>query len=200
MRRTRQKNIAVKPSNHQNGGVVRIIGGKMRGRKLYFTPIDGLRPTLDRTRETLFNWLARDISNSYCLDLFSGSGALGFEAASRGARQVTMVECSANVARDLNSNCQLLKSSNIEILNLEAVRFLASNENKFDIVFLDPPFGKGLLSDIFDRLTPHLNPEALVYVEQEKSASPFLPGENWQQVKFKKTASFSYALYRITCN
>jgi len=184
--------------NNLSKGVVRIIGGEMRGRKLHFSTVAGLRPTLDRIRETVFNWLARDIAESRCLDLFAGSGALGFEAISRGAAQLTMVEASSKVTRDLKANCQLLKANNIKVINLEAKKFLQTTEQQFDLVFLDPPFGKGLLDETIQLLEPKLNPNALIYIEQESSASPFIPGGNLSQIKLKKTGSFSYALYQYT--
>lgn len=197
MKHSTADKIHKKSNNAHSNGVIRIIGGNMRGRKLKFSDSEGLRPTLDRIRETLFNWLARDIYNSHCLDLFAGSGALGFEAASRGAKQVTMVELSAKVTKDLKSNCQLLKAGNIEVVNQPADRFLQMTQQKFDLVFLDPPFGKNLLKETLERLVPNLVPDALIYIEQEHASFPFVPGQKWQQLKFKKTASFSYALYQL---
>ena len=168
----------------------------MRGRKLRFQTVNGLRPTLDRVRETAFNWLARDIGGSRCLDLFAGSGALGFEAASRGAEHVTLVEQSNKVAKDLKSNQQLLKADNISVINTDCIRFLKQNQEKFHLVFLDPPFGKGLLQSSFELLTPHLTDDALLYIEQENSEQEFRPGSPWLQLKYKNTGSFSYALYQ----
>jgi len=176
-------------------GVVRIIGGQYRSRKLRFSASQGLRPTLDRIRETLFNWLSHDIVGANCLDLFAGSGALGFEACSRGAASVTMVEKTPSVVRDLRSNCQLLGLSTVNVMQMDAFAFLQHNQEKFDLVFLDPPFTQGLLSKVFPLLEPHLNPQALVYIEQEKSKSPFQPPLPWQAIKHKQSGSFSYALY-----
>lgn len=187
----------VNKKNSQDRGVVRIIGGSMRGRKLHFSTVDGLRPTLDRIRETVFNWLARDIGQSQCLDLFSGSGALGFEAASRGAERVTMVENSAKVVNDLRSNAQILSCSNIQVIQSTAIQFLQENKARFDIVFLDPPFGKGMLAEIFDNIKEHLNPDAVIYVEQEKSASAYEPDADWNVIKLKRAGSFSYGLYQL---
>lgn len=197
MQQSKSKMKKLDRNNHgtKKTGVVRIIGGNMRGRKLHFATVSGLRPTLDRIRETLFNWLARDIVESQCLDLFSGSGALGFEAVSRGAMDVTLVEASAKVSRDLKSNIENLSINNAKVVNMEAARFLSLNKKKFDLVFLDPPFGKGLLGEVFDDLKPHLAPDAIVYVEQEISSGSFEPGADWEQLKYKKTGSFSYALY-----
>ncbi len=183
--------------NSQEQGLVRIIGGQMRGRKLKFSLVEGLRPSLDRIRETLFNWLAVDIQQAICLDLFAGSGAIGFEAVSRGAAQVTLVELSPKVARDLQNNAQLIKADNINIVLSDAKSFLQKNQQKFDLVFLDPPFGQGLLSEVLLLLPPFLNPNALVYIEQENAETAYTPDENWIEVKFNKTSRFSYALYQL---
>ena len=187
-----------RPNNKKqtSSGVVRIIGGEMRGRKIRFNSSKGLRPTLDRIRETLFNWLAQDIYGSECLDLFSGSGALGFEAASRGAKTVYFIEKAEPAVKALKDNCKLLNLENTKVVKSDAKTFLNYNENQFDIVFLDPPFGEGLLSNSFDALVPHLKPNALIYIEQEKSENEFVPPEDWQQLKYKSTGRFSYALYQ----
>ncbi|TQV88154.1 16S rRNA (guanine(966)-N(2))-methyltransferase RsmD [Aliikangiella coralliicola] len=198
MQQSKPKKPPEQRKSNQSNGIVRIIGGEMRGRKLRFATVEGLRPTLDRIRETLFNWLAKDIYGANCLDLFAGSGALGFEAISRGAKQVTMVERSAKVVRDLKSNSELLNTSNIKVIQLDSHRFLKTNQQKFDLVFLDPPFGKGLLKDTLRDLKPHLNHDGLVYVEQESQASEYTPEKEWESIKYKKTGSFSYALYRLT--
>jgi len=170
----------------------------MRGRKIRFDAAEGLRPTLDRIRETLFNWLARDIGNSNCLDLFAGSGALGFEAASRGASNVTLVEQNAKVAKSLEQNCQLLKVNNVTVANQSAELFLTQTTEKFDLVFLDPPFAKNLLPATLIKLSPCLAENALLYIEQEHSPNIFIPGEPWQQLKLKSSGSFSYGLYRLS--
>ena len=198
MQQSKTRPNQLKSKATKNTGVLRIIDGSMRGRKLRFNTVDGLRPTLDRVRETLFNWLAKDISQCHCLDLFAGSGALSFEALSRGAPSVFIVEKSPKVSKDLKHNCQLLQVANAKVINLEASKFLKTNQQKFDLVFLDPPFGKGLLADTLKNLIPHLNSQALVYIEQEKSEQEFLPQLPWQQIKYKKTGSFSYALYQLT--
>lgn len=189
----KQKNTKAKTSS----GVVRIIGGSMRGRKIRFSGAEGLRPTLDRVRETVFNWLARDISGSHCLDLFAGSGALSFEAVSRGASHITMVEKNRKVADSLKSNCQSLDLKSAKVINLDASKYLNSCSDKFDLVFLDPPFGKELLNNTVESLIPHLNPGALIYIEQEKSDNEFLLDERFENLKHKTTGSFTYALYRL---
>ena len=179
-------------------GVVRIIGGTMRGRKLRFSAAQGLRPTLDRVRETLFNWLTPEIANSRCLDLFAGSGAIGFEACSRSAKQVFMVEKNAKVAQELRENLKRLNAEQAKIINRDAFSFLNSNQEKFDLVFLDPPFGEGMLNQLMEQIAQHLSTDGLVYIEQESSDTEYQPSEKWEQVKFKKTSSFSYALYRLS--
>jgi 16S rRNA (guanine966-N2)-methyltransferase len=198
MQHSKPKKPNLSKQNNQTKGVVRIIGGSMRGRKLHFSTVAGLRPTLDRIRETLFNWLARDIYNAKCLDLFAGSGALGFEAASRGAAQVTMVDASAKVTKDIESNRQLVNANNIQVVNLNAEKFLQTTEAVFDLVFLDPPFGKNVLATTLQALLPKLAPNALIYIEQESALSPFVPSDQYKQLKFKKTGSFSYALYQLS--
>lgn len=177
-------------------GEVRIIGGTLRGRKIHFPDGDGLRPTLDRIRETLFNWLARDIAGSCCLDLFSGSGALGFEAASRGAKQVVLVEKNSLASQALQANISRFGLTSIALVNQSAESFLAATTTLFDLVFLDPPFGQGLLPATLDLLMPHLTPDAIVYIEQEFSQTPFVPGADWTQLKSKKTSRFIYELYQ----
>jgi len=182
-----------KPSQNQ----VRIIGGSMRGRKIRFVDGEGLRPTLDRIRETVFNWLAADISGANCLDLFAGSGALGFEALSRGARSVALVDSSKQVTQSLSKNIATLGIVNAQLSNLFADQYLRQNTEKFDVVFLDPPFGKMLLESVLDQLKPHLASNALVYVEQENEQSAYAFRNEWDLVKSKKTSTFLYDLIRL---
>ncbi|MFZ1575209.1 MAG: 16S rRNA (guanine(966)-N(2))-methyltransferase RsmD, partial [Chromatiaceae bacterium] len=126
-------------------GRLRIVGGEWRGRRLPVLDQPGLRPTPDRVRETLFNWLAPLIRGAWCLDLFAGSGALGFEAASRGADRVVMIEKLANVARVLHENKLLLDARQIEVIHTDAGPWLAGQAEPFNLVFLDPPFAEDLL-------------------------------------------------------
>jgi len=186
---------SLKKQGNQSNGIVRIIGGSMRGRKLRFSTVEGLRPTLDRIRETLFNWVSHEIKEANCLDLFAGSGALGFESISRGAASLIMVEKNTKVSQDLKKNCQLLALDNASVYNQSYTSFLKQNNTKFDIVFLDPPFGKNMLNDIEEKLTPHFSPNALIYIEQEKSNDEFEASSLWEKVKYKNTGSLSYALY-----
>ncbi|WP_444995894.1 16S rRNA (guanine(966)-N(2))-methyltransferase RsmD [Aliikangiella sp. IMCC44359] len=198
MQQSKPKVSGSKKQANQSNGIIRIIGGSMRGRKLRFSTVDGLRPTLDRVRETLFNWISQDVAGATCLDLFSGSGALGFESVSRGAAHLTMVEKSAKVSQNLKKNCQLLNLENVQIYNQSYELFLKKNSQQFNLVFLDPPFGKKILGDIEEKLTPHLSHGALIYIEQEKSEESFKPSSCWLKIKYKSTGSLIYALYRYS--
>ena len=134
---------AEKSQKSNQTGVVRIIAGKHRGRKLPVLLAEGLRPTTDRVKETVFNWLMHDVLDSHCLDCFAGAGSLGFEALSRGAESVTLVEKQANIARQLKSNIALLKAENAQVIQQDCLSFLSHSQQKFDLVFIDPPFKKG---------------------------------------------------------
>ncbi|QID18890.1 16S rRNA (guanine(966)-N(2))-methyltransferase RsmD [Nitrogeniibacter mangrovi] len=147
---------------------VRITGGQWRSRLLNVTDAAGLRPTPDRVRETLFNWLGQDLTGWRCLDLFAGSGALGFEAASRGAASVVMVECNPRAFAQLRAHAGSLGADRVELIRGDALKFAASAPGPFDLVMLDPPYHKGWL----DRLTPWLDalvaPDGRLYVEAEQ--------------------------------
>lgn len=150
---------------------VRIIGGQYRRRLLEFPDRDGLRPTPDRVRETLFNWLGQDLPGWACLDLFAGSGALGFEAASRGAARVVMIERDAAAAAALEKNRELLGAAEVEVARADARDWLAHDRTAWDIVFLDPPFASGLCAPLLADLHGHLAVEGQVYVEQGEPVS-----------------------------
>jgi 16S rRNA (guanine966-N2)-methyltransferase len=152
-----------------NANRVRIIGGAYRSRILRFTARTGLRPTPDRVRETLFNWLGQDLSGRECLDLFAGSGALGFEAASRGARRVVMVESDPATWRGLEHNVAALGcQSVVELHRADALEFIRDAGRAFDIVFLDPPFDSGLLARLAAALPRLSRPGGMVYVESSR--------------------------------
>ena len=140
----------------------------------------GLRPTPDRVRETLFNWLGQDLTGLRCLDLFAGSGILGFEAASRGATEVVMVEANARVAGVLAQNAATLKASGVELIRGDALEFARSVSSRFDIVFLDPPYRQGWLERIEPLLGRILLPDGLLYVESERSLASL---GDWQTFK-----------------
>jgi 16S rRNA (guanine966-N2)-methyltransferase len=152
---------------------VRVIGGQWRRRLLEFPEVPDLRPTPDRVRETLFNWLGQDLTGMVCLDLFAGSGALGFEAASRGARQVVLVEKDAQAVKALQANKALLGAAQVEIARGDALGVLGSEARLFDVVFLDPPFRLDLLPQVLPALTRRLAPRARVYLEAGEA--PALP-------------------------
>jgi 16S rRNA (guanine966-N2)-methyltransferase len=158
---------------------VRIIGGEWRSRRISFPDHEGLRPSADRVRETLFNWLGQDLSGQSCLDLFAGSGALGFEALSRGAASVVMVEKSRRVCAALSRNAELLAAKNLRLHCADALEFATAADAaaRFDLVFLDPPFRSDLLLQLLPRVAVLLRPGAQVYVE---SAAAFEPSGGWR--------------------
>ena len=180
-------------------GSIRIISGKYRGRKLPVLMAEGLRPTTDRVKETLFNWLMPYIHNANCLDCFAGAGSLGFEALSRGAAKVKLIELKKQAAKQLLANTQLLQSSDILVSNADTVVFLKSQTpEKFDVVFVDPPFNQNLVSPTCALLNQGwLNDQALIYVEMELSGTQVLPA-NWQLIKEKAAGQVSYRLYQYT--
>ncbi len=171
-----------KPRGRSSGaGTLRIIGGEWRRRVLRFPDADGLRPTPDRVRETLFNWLGQDLGGMTCLDLFAGSGALGLEAASRGAERVVLVESSAPVAEALQANVRLLQAGErVEVVRQDAVKFAGSTPRRFDLVFLDPPYRQGWIDRICPLLPRLLHDEGLVYAEAE---TPLAGCGPWRTVK-----------------
>ncbi|MGC2033455.1 MAG: 16S rRNA (guanine(966)-N(2))-methyltransferase RsmD [Steroidobacteraceae bacterium] len=179
---------------------VRIIGGGWRGRRVSFPDIPGLRPTPDRVRETLFNWLQERVAGARCLDLFAGSGALGLEALSRGAKELVFVEQAVAAARALQE--QLIRfggQARAHVAEMGAARYLRSVPQAFDIVFLDPPFGRDALAEYVPMLDEGqwLKPGALVYLENEKKAGvPPLPA-HWQLLKSKSAGEVGYHLARV---
>ncbi|MBN8779584.1 16S rRNA (guanine(966)-N(2))-methyltransferase RsmD [Thiobacillus sp.] len=152
---------------HGAANRVRIIGGQYRRRLLDFPDGAGLRPTPDRVRETLFNWLGQDLPGWICLDLFAGSGALGFEAASRGAGRVVMIERDLKTTAALEKNRTVLGASRVDILRADALAWLANSQEAFDLIFVDPPFGSGLAESVLADLGRHLKPGGHAYIEQE---------------------------------
>ena len=173
---------------------VRIIGGQWRRRILRFPDSEGLRPTPDRVRETLFNWLGQELDGQYCLDLFAGSGALGFEAASRGAAKVVMVETGGRVLASLNDNAELLKAGAVlEIKRVDALQYLNSTQAKFDLVFLDPPYHKGWIPRLEPLLPKVLNEDAAVYVEAEHEIEAL---GDWRTVRHGKAGEVHFHLLR----
>lgn len=154
---------------------VRIIGGQWRRRLLQFPTAVDLRPTPDRVRETLFNWLGQTLEGKVCLDLFAGSGALGFEAASRAASRVVMVERDRAAHNALVANAKALQANNTELRCEDAFDFLSGDQRLFDVIFLDPPYRQGLLPNLLTTIRTHLAGGSLVYVEAEQLPET-LPG------------------------
>jgi 16S rRNA (guanine966-N2)-methyltransferase len=144
---------------------VRIIGGAWRSRRIRFPPRSGVRPSPDRVRETLFNWLGQDLTGLACLDLFAGSGALGFEAASRGAARVMMVERERAAFQSLRENRDALEARQVELARADALEFVRSDRSAYDVVFLDPPFAEDYWPRLLPLLPPRLSPGAAVYCE-----------------------------------
>jgi 16S rRNA (guanine966-N2)-methyltransferase len=182
--------------NRAAPGHVRIIGGRLRGSKLPVPDATGLRPTGDRVRETLFNWLQGELAGIRAIDLFAGTGALGFEAASRGAANVRMLERDPRVAQGLRETAQRLKADAVQVEAADALAWLARPPtDAFDLAFLDPPFAAGLWTECAQRLDPWLAPQAWVYVESPAATPPPLPA-GWREHRRGATREVAYALYR----
>ncbi|MCD6706213.1 MAG: 16S rRNA (guanine(966)-N(2))-methyltransferase RsmD [Thiobacillus sp.] len=157
---------------HGAANRVRIIGGQYRRRLLDFPDSAGLRPTPDRVRETLFNWLGQDLPGWVCLDLFAGSGALGFEAASRGAGRVIMIERDRAAIDALEKNRAVLGANQVDVRRADALAWLANSREIFDLIFVDPPFDSGLATAVLADLARHLKPGGQAYVEQGSEVLP----------------------------
>lgn len=179
---------------------VRIIAGVWRGRKLSFPNLKNLRPTPNRVRETLFNWMTKTIEGTNCLDLFAGSGALGFEALSRGAAKVIFVDSEPEIIANLHANKQMLKAENIEIYNINAKQYLSQTKEQFDIVFLDPPFQQQMIPTYCQLLAKNnlLKPNAYVYIETNTALLPNDLPQNWQIIKQKRAGQVWYYLATST--
>jgi 16S rRNA (guanine966-N2)-methyltransferase len=181
----------------QANNQLRIIGGQFRGRRLPFVEQPGLRPTPDRVRETLFNWLAPVICGARCLDAFAGSGALGFEARSRGSGEVVLLERAAPAAQQLLANAQTLGISNeMNIVQTDALQWLAGAGRPFDVVFLDPPYSAELLAPAIEKLANNgwLAAGARVYLETASSSDfPTLP-TGWELIRDKTAGQVRYGL------
>lgn len=177
-------------------GQIRIIGGKWRGRKLKVPDVVDLRPTPDRVRETLFNWLAPVLQGANCLDLFAGSGALGFEALSRGASHVTMVDYSSTVITLLQQESLMLKAENIEIYRAQVPEQLQTALRPFDVVFLDPPYQKDILLPCCFYLEEQafLADNAYIYLEAKEILTEKDLPANWKIIKSKIAGQVAYHL------
>ena len=181
-------------------GRLRIVAGNWRSRLLEIAAVPGLRPTAERIRETLFNWLAPNIQGARCLDLFAGTGALGLEALSRGAGTVVFVEKSAVAAKALRANVALLEATGADVRQADALEYLVqAGASPFDIVFLDPPFAADMLEDLCRLLdeTSLVENGSLVYLEDDRARSPIsLPG-SWTLLKSKTAGNVRYALAQV---
>ena len=188
-------------------GKCRIIAGKWRGRVLRFDDADGLRPTTDRIRETVFNWLQAYLPNSHCLDCFAGSGVLGFEAVSRGADEVIFLEQNKQTVSNLKENANVLAADERKVViehgdALSWLRSVKTDKNLasyFDLVFLDPPFHTGLLNESCTLLGDSgcLAKDAIIYVEHELNANVEVP-ENWSCLKDKSSGQVTYKIFTNT--
>ncbi|KAA1195651.1 16S rRNA (guanine(966)-N(2))-methyltransferase [Photorhabdus heterorhabditis] len=186
-----------KKSQQQSMGQIRLIGGKWRSRKLPVPNSPGLRPTTDRVRETLFNWLAPVIQEARCLDCYAGSGALGLEALSRYAAQATFIEYERNVAKQLSANLALLDAKNAEIINDSALNYLSQPGAPYNVIFLDPPFRQGMLAKTIKLLEQQgwLADKSWIYVEAESESAAADVPVNWHLHREKVAGQVAYRLY-----
>jgi len=190
----------VKLNKTKTQGQLRIIAGSWRGRKLAVLDLEGLRPTSNRVRETVFNWLQSHLGQSRCLDLFAGTGALVLEAASRGAEHVSLVELNSKAAMQLRTHCQTLSAEQCEVHLQAATDFLNQHQQQYDIVFIDPPYQSDYWSEVAEQLiaTGSLADDALIYLEYPRQLDkPLLPAQ-WQLIKEKKAGAVNYCLFRNT--
>ena len=194
---SRKPSKAIKPSRET--GQIRIIAGKHRGRKLPVLMADGLRPTTDRVKETVFNWLMPYLYQSRCLDCFAGSGSLGFEALSRGAEEVALIELNKDAAKQLKQNATTLKADNISVYHQDILSYLQQTPTSFDLVFVDPPFRKNLVKTTLEQLEQGwLADDAVVYLEMEAETTTPALGDNWELLKEKIAGQVAYRLYQYT--
>lgn len=176
---------------------VRIIAGRWRGRKLPVANVEGLRPTGDRIRETLFNWLMSDTAGARVLDLFSGAGSLGLESLSRGASELSMIERHPHAAKQLRENLKTLGAENARVIESDAINWLEQNAAQpYDLVFIDPPFSQDLWQASFDKLEAggYLHSGSAIYVECERN-HPLSTPPNWHLHRDKNAGNVSFRLY-----
>jgi 16S rRNA (guanine966-N2)-methyltransferase len=174
---------------------IRITGGVCRSRLIDVAEVAGLRPTPDRVRVTLFNWLGQDLTDQRCLDLFAGSGVLGFEAASRGATTVTLVERDRRACATLRRNAAALKLGQVEILCVDALKFAVSSALRYDVVFLDPPYRLGLIDQVAPHLVDLTVPGARIYVESEVALDGLGGAGAWQLLRRDRAGQVCYHLF-----
>jgi 16S rRNA (guanine966-N2)-methyltransferase len=181
----------------RGAGKLRIVAGHLRGSRIDVADQEGLRPTSDRVRETVFNWLAPMIAGAHCLDLFAGSGALGIEAVSRGAADCVFVERDRAVAGQLEATLGRLKVGNARVVNADALSWLGQLARPFDLVFLDPPFSAGLWTEAAVRLEANgwLATDAWIHVEATRGTAIALPA-NWRLHREGTAGAVQFGLYR----
>jgi 16S rRNA (guanine(966)-N(2))-methyltransferase RsmD len=178
---------------------VKINAGVWRSRVIRFPDVLGLRPTPERVRQTVFNWLGQELTGQHCLDLFAGTGVMGFEALSRGATTATLLEIAKPAVQALHENKQLLQAQDAQIIAQDALHFLSHNTQKFDVIFCDPPYNQGWLTKILPLLKSAMNVDGKVYVEAEfalDSVQNVTPNfaNDWQILKQKKAGNVFYHL------
>ncbi len=196
---TASRRIANEPKSGRTGARanrLRIVGGLWRSRVVRFPEAAGLRPTPDRVRETLFNWLGQRLTGLACVDLFAGSGALGFEARSRGAARVVLVERDRRVCEQLRRTAdELGGGEGIEVVNADALAWLAAPGERYDVAFVDPPYASGLAEPALAALEPRLRPGARVYVEAPTGVAAPSPG--WTRLREGSAGAVKFALYEF---
>jgi len=192
-----------RPKSSNVANRVRLIGGNWRSRIIEFPDADGLRPTANSVRETLFNWLGQSLHGKRCLDLFSGSGALGFEAASRGAIDVVMLEMQPAALLALKENQKKLGATMCRIAATDALKFLGTAIQKFDVVFVDPPFASNLMASTLTELPALLTEDAMVYTEWHVPITEVLANlshVDWEVVKKGRAGAVHFALLRLAAS
>ncbi len=178
---------------------VRIIGGQWRARRVTFAPAAGLRPTPDRVRETVFNWLAPRLEGAAVLDLFAGSGAFGLEALSRGAASAVLVDSSREVVTTLQEQGALLGAQGLQVVQSDVGAYLRTAPTRFDVVFVDPPYGRGLLPGCCAALQQGgwLAPGAAVYLEAEAGFDPQPLPAGWELIRSKQAGQVGYHMASV---
>ena len=173
---------------------VRINAGEWRSRIIKFPDAEGLRPTPERVRQTVFNWLGQDLTGLNCLDLFAGTGVMGFEALSRHAKNVVMVEKTPAVYKAILENKSSLQAINAQVLNVDALSFLDKNQQLFDVIFLDPPYKQSWLDKILPLVAAHLSVDGVLYAEAEYEIKNT---DIWQVIKQSKAGNVFYHLLKL---
>ena len=195
--------IIINEMKKEKKGEIRIIGGKWKGKKIYFNLNDDLRPTPDRAKETLFNWLGQDLNEMHCLDLFSGTGALGLEALSRGAKKVTFVEKNKDYLQKIKKvYLEMSQKEDCDFYCAECLEWVQnkSSKAKYDLIFIDPPFNKNLIDNLLSNILRRelLSESGKIYFEFEKKLDLKIP-ESLALKKKKSLGKKSYVLAEITC-